>query len=422
MDSTQSGSVANGLSGFKLADDTVPKLVSAASKYEILEQLGKGGVGVVYRARDLKLKRDVAIKLLHSSLVGNSDADERFNNEAVVMSALQHPSIPHVFDSGRTKCGRPFLTMKLVVGTTLKKNLDDIEDKSARARIIHEVFARICEAVAYAHSQEMIHLDLKPQNIMVGKFGEVLLLDWGMARTITSPTSNTKPRPVPSSPVFGTLQYMAPEQATGQTVDKQTDVFCLGGILCEILTGRPPYIGENKHRVLSDAQSARLESAIIELTECGHHPTLVRLALRCLDPSRTNRPRDGLEVAQEVRSINAFEFDLAEKDMARFFELSLDLFCICSFDGFFRRINGNFSRVLGYSESELLSRPFLDFVVADDVERTKEVMGQLLEGKPVVRFRNRYRTSNGRVVDFEWTAKSIVDENVIFAVARNFSD
>ncbi len=110
-----------------------------------------------------------------------------------------------------------------------------------------------------------------------------------------------------------------------------------------------------------------------------------------------------------------------ESDMTRFFELSLDLFCIAGFDGFFRRINSNFSRVLGFSDNELLSRPFLGFVHEDDRRKTIDVMGKLLEGQPVVRFRNRYRTASGDSMLFEWTAKSITSENVIFAVARSMT-
>jgi len=111
-----------------------------------------------------------------------------------------------------------------------------------------------------------------------------------------------------------------------------------------------------------------------------------------------------------------------QSDMSRFFELSLDLFCIAGMDGFFRRLNSNFSRVLGYSDQELLSRPFMDFVHPDDHKKTIAAMSQLDEGKPVIRFRNRYLTAAGNYLEFEWTAKSIPDEGLIFAVARDVTE
>ena len=112
----------------------------------------------------------------------------------------------------------------------------------------------------------------------------------------------------------------------------------------------------------------------------------------------------------------------AETDLKRFFDLSLDLFCIAGLDGYFRRVNSNFSRVLGFSEKTLLSRPFLDFVHGDDRDDTIAIMGQLVEGRPVVQFQNRYQTQSGSWRRFEWTAKSLPDEGVIFAVARDVTE
>ena len=154
------------------------------------------------------------------------------------------------------------------------------------------------------------------------------------------------------------------------------------------------------------------------LSRCGADPVLVRLAIRCLQADPANRPRDAGEVARELAAYEHAALRRFESDMSRFFELSHDLFCFAGMDGFFRRINDNFTKVLGYSEAELLSMPFMYFVHPEDQAPTMVAMQDLTEGKTVIRFRNRYRKKTGDYVVFEWTAKSIIEENLIFAVAR----
>jgi serine/threonine-protein kinase len=419
--------------GFQLVCDEPPELVEASNRYEIAEELGRGGMGVVYRARDLKLNRDVAVKLLRSEYADQPRIVAQFENEIRIMGSLQHPGIAHVYECGITNDERPFFVMKLIKGMTLHSLLNaHAANKQDRARLLN-IFSSVCQALAYTHSQDVVHLDLKPANIMVGAFGEVHLMDWGLARSLAKPTADASNASlgVPDNPVdpdnnlthpnrvHGTLSYMAPEQARGEQVNKRTDVFCLGAILCEILTGQPPYLGEERVDILDQAQRGALRPALCRLDECDREFAQVRLAKRCLQAAPEARPADATAVAADMAAYNETALERAESDMTRFFELSLDLFCIASFDGFFRRINSNFSRVLGYSEAELLSRPFLDFVHPDDREKTTNVMGRLLEGQPVVRFQNRYCAANGEIFDFEWTAKSIISENLIFAVARN---
>ena len=421
MDSTKAGfDLSEDSSGFWTIPDTHPELLRANSCYSILEEIGRGGAGVVYRAKDLTLNREVAAKILHSDSLNKPKDIERFTNEAKTMGALQHPGIAHVYECGFTECGRPFHTMKLVEGATLTSILKKLKKDPAFLGYALSIFARVCDAMAYTHSEGVLHLDLKPSNVMVGAFGEVYIMDWGLARSMVSKPGELA-KPVRAHGIHGTPHYMAPEQGIGAIVDKRTDVFCLGGILCEILTGRSPYRGKDQRKVIMQVRSAALQPASDALDSCGQDQALVRLAKHCLMPSPNDRPNDASEVAKEVSRQSLSQSEKVEQDMAQFFELSLDLFCIAGFDGYFRRINGNFSRVLGYTEEELLSRPFIDFVVDEDRERTKEVMGQLLNGTPIVRFRNHYRTANGGSIEFEWTSKSVVEENIIFAVARNVS-
>ena len=215
---------------------------------------------------------------------------------------------------------------------------------------------------------------------------------------------------------------MAPEQARGDRVDAYSDVFGLGAVLCEILTGHPPYRGHDIRQVYGRAAKAALNDAISGLDACDTDDTLVSLAKWCLNPNPSERPADAGVVAGELTDYLESALEQAESDLGRFFELSDDLFCIASLDGYFRRVNANFYRVLGYSAPQLVTRPFLDFIHPDDREVTRKVMQRLAIGQPVSRFRNRYRDASGEYRWFEWTAKSIPAENIIFAVARDVTE
>ncbi len=190
-------------------------------------------------------------------------------------------------------------------------------------------------------------------------------------------------------------------------------------MLCEILVGNAPYLGHSVHQIFVKAAKGSVSDALRQLERCDSDPVLIRLAKRCLSPRPKDRPRDAMTVAREVASYQESALQIANDDMSRFFELSLDLFCIAGLDGYFRRINANFSKLLGYSDAELLSKPFLEYVHPRDRFKTTEVMSVLREGQPVVRFRNRYRTASGEYMTLEWTAKITEEDNLIFAVARD---
>jgi serine/threonine-protein kinase len=215
---------------------------------------------------------------------------------------------------------------------------------------------------------------------------------------------------------------MPPEQARGEHLDARADVFSLGAILCEILSGSPPYADKCALKCLAIAAKGDVAPVHELLDQSDCDAMLIRLAKRCLSPDPEDRPSDALKVAQHIEQYVDAALRFAESDLARFFELSLDMFCIASFDGYFMRVNSNFSRSLGYSLTELVSRKFMEFVHPDDQESTVQAMKSLISGKPVIRFRNRYRSNSGDYVCMEWTAKSIVEENIVFAVAREIRE
>jgi serine/threonine protein kinase len=297
--------------------------------YEVLEELGRGGMGVVYRVFDPDLQRRLAIKVLHAKFRGRPDLARRFLAEAQLMAQLQHPGLAPVHDLGRLPDGRPFFAMKLVQGRTLAALLDERRTAAAVADLPQflAIFEQVCQTLAYAHSRGVIHRDLKPSNVMVGAFGEVQVMDWGVAKVLrrrgdgASSTADPEPDPLATvltqtgglssqaGRVLGTATYMAPEQARGEVeaLDERCDVFGLGGMLCVILTGQPPYPGSS---LAAEAREAELADTHARLDGCGADAELVALAKACLAGPCAERPRDAGAVASEVA---AYQTAVAER-------------------------------------------------------------------------------------------------------------
>jgi serine/threonine-protein kinase len=386
-------------------------------------------MGVIHRGWDNLLNCPIAFKILLERHRGRPELRRRFMEEARTTARLQHPCIVPVYDMGELPDSGLFFSMRLIRGQSLTALL---ASRAADLPRLIMVFEQVCQAVAHAHTEKVVHRDLKPGNVMVAPHGVVYVMDWGVAKDLTEPPDPPPPDDLFLPPgegaaqpateagrVMGTPAYMAPEQARGEPVCERADVFGLGAILCEVLTGRPPYDCANGGRAHRRAMRGDLARAQADLSACAGPREMVELARRCLALRPGDRPRDGAEVASEVTAYLESDQRRVERDMARFFDLSLDLFCLAGLDGHFRRINPNFSRVLGHPEAELLGRPFLDFVHPDDHDATLAALGQLARGLPVVRFRNRYLHARGGHRWFEWTAKSIPEEGIIFAVARD---
>jgi serine/threonine protein kinase len=221
-----------------LSDRVVRRLQDVAkrsdlegTRYTAIEEIGRGGMGTVYRARDEALGRDVAVTVI-SAVDADAALAARLEQEALVLARLEHPGIVPVHDAGTLADGRAFYVMKLVRGASLTEHLAGVERLDERLRI----FERICEAVAFAHASGVVHRDLKPANVMVGSFGEVLVLDWGLAMAV-----NRRVRAdTDAGVVLGTPGFMPPEQVRGDAVDHRADVYALGAMLSSMLTDRPP--------------------------------------------------------------------------------------------------------------------------------------------------------------------------------------
>jgi hypothetical protein len=292
-------------------------------RYQLHGEIDRGGMGIVLKGRDTDLGRDIAMKVLHPAHAGNPTLVQRFVEEAQIGGQLQHPGILPVYELGLDAAQRPYFTMRLVKGRTLAALLEERSDCSFDQGRFLSVFEQVCQTVAYAHARGVIHRDLKPSNIMVGSFGEVQVVDWGLSKVLHQKEPGGEPAPsegredplvetvrttgggLPSQAgaLIGTPAYMSPEQARGEveTIDEQSDVFALGSVLCEILTGEPVYIG-SRLEVLRAAADGSVDSAFARLDASGADPDLVRLAKRCLDPSRGVRLRTAGIVAKEMAS------------------------------------------------------------------------------------------------------------------------
>ncbi len=282
--------------------------------YQILSLIGAGGMGEVYRARDTRLGRDVAIKVIASGFSADADRLQRFEQEARAAATLNHPNILAVHDVG-THDGSPFIVSELLEGETLRER---VAAGPLAVRKAIELGIQIVQALAAAHEKGIVHRDLKPENIFVNKDGRAKVLDFGLAK-LTQPdrAGSTGQDPahvsgVPTTPVqtqhglvLGTLGYMAPEQVRGQTADHRADIFAFGAILYEMLSGRRAFHGETT----ADTMSAILKEDPPDLPVAERHipPALARIIDRCLEKSAAARfhSTHDLAIALETLSLHS---------------------------------------------------------------------------------------------------------------------
>lgn len=423
--------------------DDVRDALAPGHRYLIGSQIGRGGMGVVFEGWDAQLQRSVAIKLMDRKQEARPVGLLWFFREARLASQLRHPGIVAIHEFDLTDQGQPFIVMQLLTGQNLKHILSLRPDTAAELPGLLATFLQVCQAVASAHGAGVIHRDLKPSNIMVGQFGVVTVMDWGMAQVLgsgsddaVSPTEDELPRisaktageteihRTVAGTVCGTPAYLAPEQARGEIarVDRRSDVFGLGAILCEILSGSPPFSAATSDASWAKAAAGDVADAFARLDACDGPLPLVSLAKKCLAADPAARPDDAAAIVAGLTDYLESGQRRAEQELVRFFDLSLDLFCIAGLNGFFRQINENFPRLLGYSIDELKSRQFMDFVHPDDQEKTTTEIARLARGESTIQFVNRYRHADGSYIWLEWNARSEPDEAAIYAVARDVTD
>ncbi len=322
-----------------------------STRYRIDGEIARGGMGAILKGRDPDLGRDVALKVLLEDLRENADMVRRFVEEAQIGGQLQHPGVVPIYELGTFADRRPFFAMKLVKGHTLAALLgerigermkDEGERMSRKGQgsgssfILHPssfpndlprflaIFEAVCQTMAYAHARGVIHRDLKPSNVMVGSFGEVQVMDWGLAKVLprggvaddaqagkterqetviaTARSGSDEPGLSYAGRIMGTPSYMAPEQARGEIdlMDDRADVFALGSILATILTGEPAFTGRTAGEIQRKAALGDTAAALVRLEACGADADLITLAKDCLAREREDRPRDASAVAKRI--------------------------------------------------------------------------------------------------------------------------
>jgi tetratricopeptide (TPR) repeat protein len=297
--------VARGPADSAREGDTLAELSPAL--YRVEGEHARGGMGRILLARDRRLGRRVALKELHAE--AGPAAESRFVREALVTARLQHPAIVPVYEAGRWPGGRPFYAMKLVEGRSLEALLRDATSLASRLALLPHLIA-VAEAVAYAHGQRVVHRDLKPANVLVGPFGETVVVDWGLAREMgrtgavepaeggAAGTDGVAGGQTVTGTVLGTPHYMPPEQARGLPADERADVYALGAMLYFLLSGTPPHAGRSGDEALAAAAAGAIEP--IERREPEAPPDLAAIVRKAMAPSPADRYPSARELAADL--------------------------------------------------------------------------------------------------------------------------
>ncbi|MBA3464234.1 MAG: protein kinase [Deltaproteobacteria bacterium] len=311
----------------RAAEDTTSLVVKPTDRYQLKEVVGQGGLGRVVLAHDRELNRPVAIKEL---LRRTPSSVARFRREALVTARLQHPAIVPIHDAGRWPNGAPYYAMKLVEGEDLSARIRATTTLAERLALLPKLIT-VCEAMAYAHAQRVIHRDLKPSNVVIGEFGEAMIVDWGLAKDLDGNEAGGDDAThdiyraggaddlTREGDVLGTPAYMSPEQAKGEPVDERTDVYALGAMLYHLLVGRAPYaeptspatapgFARRGVRAVIDAPPPPLAKQVPDAP-----PELLAIVDKAMARTASDRYPSGRELAQELRRFEAGQLVAAHR-------------------------------------------------------------------------------------------------------------
>ncbi len=413
-----------------------------------------GGIGLVWRAYDEVLGREIALKELKADSAGSRRNRERFFREAQLTGQLEHPGIVPVYDFVSHEDGsRCFYTMRFVKGRTLTEAIQAYHQRRAKdsdvdaagefLRLLN-VFVSICQTIAFAHSRNVIHRDLKGDNVILGDFGEVIVLDWGLAKRLDDQggedEEDTSLDPgatmafaqdtEPSAAVtmqgekLGTPPYMAPEQATGQVdqIDRRTDVYGLAAILYQILTGQPPFLGASVvkilHRVIHSPPQPPTE-VIPEIPV-----ELERICLQGLAKNPDERQQSATEMADQIQNWIAARAQRkrTEQERERFFNFSLDLLAIVNAQGTLTQTNPAWKKALGWDSDELNGKPVWKVFHPEEHDRLAHDLKRILAGEALTAIEHRCLCKDGSYRWILFNASLIAGEGAIYIVGRDITD
>jgi PAS domain S-box-containing protein len=423
-------------------------------KITMMRLHSSGGIGQVWIAYDQILEREVALKELRADMANSLQNRDRFFREAQLTGQLEHPGIVPVYEFvSESGGGRSFYTMRFVKGRTLTDSIHAYHEerkKESAFRVATEfikllnAFVSVCQTIAYAHSRDVIHRDLKGDNVILGDFGEVIVLDWGLAKrldgsdageaagpdidpskTVVMTDSSLKsPMVTMQGEKLGTPAYMAPEQATGKIdeIDRRTDVYGLAAILYEILTGEPPFLGKSLvevlHRVIHEQPKPPRDHVP------GVPTDLERICLQGLSKSRSDRQESASELAQQVQCWIAERADRkrTEQERERFFNLSLDLLAIIDARGKLKQTNPAWTTILGWEQSELADMTVWQVLDAEEHEQVTRNFERILAGEAFTAVDRRCVCKDGTHRWVQWNASLIAGESSVYIVGRDITE
>jgi len=392
-----------------------------SERYVRVELHDQGGMGRVWMARDTGLDRVVALKELHPDLADNPTIMARFLREACITGQLEHPGVVPVYELARSPDEpHPFYIMRLVRGRTLTQACREYnqkcragEDASLDLSVLLHAFVVVCNTVGYAHSRGVIHRDLKGQNVILGDFGEVVVLDWGLAKLVGQPDrleeDHIAPRNEPGAPsltqsgqALGTPASMAPEQAAGRLdqIDHRTDIYGLGAILYEILTGQPPFPGTSLNEVIRKVQEEepRQPRDLCPETPAG----LEKICLRALSKKPADRPATAKEMAEAVQEWQEAERRQSEQALRaseeryRLLANAIpQIVWTTGLDGTNEYLNQRWYEYTGLTPEQSSGLRWMEMLHRDDLARTTEEWALALERGQTFQAEYRLRRADG---------------------------
>ena len=307
------------------AQDVVPECID--DRFDVLEVLGKGGMGTVFKVRDRQTGTVFALKLLHQKLQSDPSALKRFEQEAKAAEQLDHPNLVPTYSHGVTKNGEPYLLIEYVQGKTLAQIIER-EGALDEDRAI-ALFQQVCNALSYAHENHIVHRDIKPANLLVSKSpsgGEtVRIVDFGIAKTLTEVDRSTR-NLTQTNEIFGSPHYMSPEQCLGLMLDEKSDIYSLGCVIYEALSGKPPFAGSNPIQLVVKHINDRPRPYLPKFSATRKQQGLQSIALRCIEKDTDDRFQDVGEIEnalERLRSGKSVGFDQNLKFKTSMFQKQL---------------------------------------------------------------------------------------------------
>jgi serine/threonine-protein kinase len=281
-------------------------------RYEIIEEIGKGGMAVVYRALDTTLNREVALKLLHPHLASHIESRTRFRREAQAVSQLKHPAILETYDYSDEEGEDIFIAMELVAGTTLRQLLNNQHGKPLPGEVAAMILRQISAALALVHESNVVHRDIKPENILIGPTGKVKLSDFGIAHLARLSQMTV------TGQILGSPAYMSPEHIEKADPDTRADIFSIGTVLYEATVGHVPFDGNNPHAIIKKIVEGKFVHPLSANPKLGHH--FGKVIATCLAPDPDDRYRTARELTRDLdRSLESVGITAITDELASYF-------------------------------------------------------------------------------------------------------